>query len=49
MQRQGQGELVPFDLEPQRTANRLHTEQREPQVRHQASMQNQEEQDQGHE
>ena len=49
MQRQGQGELLPFDPEQERTANRLHREQREVQVRHQAVIQNQEEWDQGHE
>ena len=28
IRRQGQGELVPFDLEPERTTNRLHRGQR---------------------
>ena len=32
MRRQGQGELVPFDPEPERTTNRLRREQREAQV-----------------
>ena len=49
MRRHGQRELVPFDPEPERTTNRLRREQREAQVRHQANMQNQEDQDQGHE
>ena len=49
MRRQGQGELVPFDPELKRIANRLRREQRETQVRHQATMQNQEEHNQGHE
>ena len=38
MRRQGQGELLPFDPKPERTANRLRRDQRESQVRHQAFM-----------
>ena len=49
IRRHGQGELLSFDLEPKRTANRLRREQRETQVRNLAVMPNQEEQDQGHE
>ena len=49
MRRQGQRELLPFDLELERTTNKLRREQREAQVRHQVVMQNKEEQDQGHE
>ena len=47
MQRQGQGELLPFDPKPERTVNRLRGEKREAQARILAVMQNQEEQDQG--
>ena len=49
MRRQGQGELVPFDPELERTTNRLRREQREAIERLQAVMQNEEEEDQGHE
>ena len=49
MRRQGQGELVSFDSKPERTTIRLRREKREAQVRHQATMKNQEEQHQGHE
>ena len=49
MRRQGQGELVPFDPELERTTNRLRREQREAQARHQATMHNQAEWNQGHE
>ena len=45
MRRQGQGELLPFDLELERIANRLHREHREAQARNLVVMQNQEEQD----
>ena len=48
MRRHGQGELVPFDPKPERITNRLHIEQREAQVIHQATIQNREE-NQGHE
>ena len=47
MRRLGQGELVHFDPEPEGIANRLRREQKEAQVRHQATMHNQEEQNQG--
>ena len=46
MQRRGQGELLPFDPEPERTLNRLHREQRGAHQRNLAVMQNQEGQDQ---
>ena len=49
MRRQGQGELLPFDPKPERTANRLRKEKRETQARNLIVMRNQEEQDQGHE
>ena len=49
MRRRGQGELLLFDPEPERTLNRLRREQREAHQRNLAVMQNQEGQDQGQE
>ena len=49
MQRRGQVELLPFNLEPERTLHRLHREQRKSHQRDLAIMQNNEEQDQGQE
>ena len=49
MRRHGQGELLSFDPEPERTVNRLRREQRETHKRNLVVMQNQEEQDQGEE
>ena len=43
MRRQGLDELVPFDPKLERTVNRLRREQKDAQVKHQATMQNQEE------
>ena len=49
MRIQGQGELLPFDLELERTLNRLRREQREVHQRNFVVMRNQEEQGQGQE
>ena len=45
MRRWGQGELLLFDPEPERTLNQLSREQREARQRNLTGMQNQEEQD----
>ena len=49
MRRRGQVELLPFDLEPERTLHRLRREQREAHKRNLATMQNNEGQDQDQE
>ena len=49
MQRRGQVELLPFDLEPKRTLHRLRKEQREAHQRDLAIKHNNEGQDQGQE
>ena len=49
IRRQGQGELLPFDPESERTLNRLCRNQREAHQRNLAVMQNQKEHDQGQE
>ena len=49
MRRRGQVKLLPLDLEPERTLHQLHREQREAHQRDSATMQNNEEQDQGQE
>ena len=49
MQRRDQVELLPFDLEPERTLHRLRREQRKAHQRDLGIMQNNEEPDQGQE
>ena len=49
MRRLGKGELVPFDPEPERTAIDYVEREKKAQVRHQATMQNREERNQGRE
>ena len=49
MQRRGQVELLPLDPEPKRTLYRLRREEREAYQRDLATMQNNEEHDQGQE